>query len=378
MSAGAQPGGRSGGAAREAGIIRAAVTTGTPDTGNRMFLTLEGLRGVAAIAVMTFHFHIARPLPSAYLSVDLFFMLSGFVIALRYLDRLRSGEVGAGAFIVARVLRLYPLYLFGTLLGIASLGAGMVFGGGADHRPGELAAQAGFAVLMLPTTIGSGNLYPLNVPAWSLFLEIAANAALAVCAARVSRLVPALLAVTAVLLVAAGITTGTLDLGAEWRALGWGFVRVGFSFGAGVAICMARHRLAGRVPALPPLAIVAVMVATFLLPREGVLASVAAPLVVLLLYPLLIMAAIAVEPVGIAARAARLLGLLSFPIYAVHVPLLAMSRQAARVFGISPLASLLCTLPVIFAVAWAALRWIDEPVRKLLSGWLRGRSARRA
>ncbi|TIW52974.1 MAG: acyltransferase, partial [Mesorhizobium sp.] len=82
-----------------------------------IYLNLDALRGVAAISVMLYHFSpfIAdgKVLPSSYLAVDLFFLLSGFVIAHAYDRKIESG-MGFGTF---RLIRLYPLYLAGTLLG---------------------------------------------------------------------------------------------------------------------------------------------------------------------------------------------------------------------------------------------------------------------
>ena len=53
-------------------------------SGNR-YVALDGLRGVAAIAVVFRHAHVdALPFAHGYLAVDLFFLLSGFVIARSY------------------------------------------------------------------------------------------------------------------------------------------------------------------------------------------------------------------------------------------------------------------------------------------------------
>src|ERR1700761_6004380 len=77
---------------------------------------LDGLRGVAAIAVMLHHF---RPLTApwlfahGYLAVDLFFLLSGFVIAHAYDARFRKG-LGVPAFLVIRLIRLWPMIAFGV------------------------------------------------------------------------------------------------------------------------------------------------------------------------------------------------------------------------------------------------------------------------
>jgi peptidoglycan/LPS O-acetylase OafA/YrhL len=93
--------------------------------------SLDGLRGIAAISVMLFHFD-AFYLPQAqitdiipfvgrsYLSVDLFFLLSGFVIAHVYGRGLASNwQAHCLQFAIARFARIYPLFALTTLTMLA-------------------------------------------------------------------------------------------------------------------------------------------------------------------------------------------------------------------------------------------------------------------
>jgi peptidoglycan/LPS O-acetylase OafA/YrhL len=87
------------------------------------FNTLDGMRGIAAIAVMLYHLtqHSSYGIfPNSNLAVDLFFCLSGFVVAFSYLDRLQ-GSMTVKEFIVKRLIRLYPMFFFGLCLGIIAL-----------------------------------------------------------------------------------------------------------------------------------------------------------------------------------------------------------------------------------------------------------------
>ncbi len=68
------------------------------------FVSLDGLRGVAAIAVMLFHISLGY-MPGGYLAVDFFFCLSGFVIALACGKRFADGP-SFRAFAKARSARL--------------------------------------------------------------------------------------------------------------------------------------------------------------------------------------------------------------------------------------------------------------------------------
>jgi peptidoglycan/LPS O-acetylase OafA/YrhL len=103
----------------------------------REIRSLTGLRGVAAIYVVVYHYtslytgmyHVgsydayANPLRTfishGYLAVDLFFILSGFVMALNY-QRMFVGSWSWGVFgkfLGRRIARIYPLYLAATLIG---------------------------------------------------------------------------------------------------------------------------------------------------------------------------------------------------------------------------------------------------------------------
>ncbi len=77
---------------------------------------LDGLRGVAVVAVLLFHLGYAQ-FSGGYLGVSLFFTLSGYLITTRALEELRSsGDFGVGAFFMRRVRRLLPAQLLTVLL----------------------------------------------------------------------------------------------------------------------------------------------------------------------------------------------------------------------------------------------------------------------
>jgi peptidoglycan/LPS O-acetylase OafA/YrhL len=133
---------------------------------------LTGLRGVAACYVMLYHYlsHAAHAgivktfAWHGYLAVDLFFVLSGFVMALTYAKnfvRACSGNAFAG-FLYKRLGRVYPLYAVVTLLTIAT-----EYHQGAHFTPWELLCNA----LMIQSW---GLAHPIALPAWSISTEFAA------------------------------------------------------------------------------------------------------------------------------------------------------------------------------------------------------------
>src|SRR5438445_9480522 len=140
----------------------------------RFFCTLDGIRGLAAILVAMSHtLPFLRPatLDEAHLAVDIFFLLSGVVLANAYEERLLSG-LGGWHFAMIRAIRLYPLYAFGCLITVISALAGIR----ADLPPEDLLLSIALAVFLLPNPfMGNDHIFPLNGPSWTLFFEMLAN-----------------------------------------------------------------------------------------------------------------------------------------------------------------------------------------------------------
>jgi len=83
------------------------------------FEILDGLRGVAALSVVIFHFmeivytdYTKNFIGHGFLAVDFFFCLSGFVIAYAYDNRIK--KIGTWEFFKSRLIRLHPLIVLGT------------------------------------------------------------------------------------------------------------------------------------------------------------------------------------------------------------------------------------------------------------------------
>ena len=93
----------------------------TPPSHHRFHL-LDGLRGIAAFMVVLYHMprFMCTFAHTAFLSVDFFFCLSGFVIGFSYEKRLLAG-MRMKDFFAARIIRLYPTYLLAILLSLCLL-----------------------------------------------------------------------------------------------------------------------------------------------------------------------------------------------------------------------------------------------------------------
>ena len=103
---------------------RAARSLSSAGDRTQTFVALDGLRGIAAIAVAARHapylWAAGAPtgfLRESYLAVDFFFILSGFVIAQAYERRL-AGTLTWRGYMALRLERLYPAILGGLALGV--------------------------------------------------------------------------------------------------------------------------------------------------------------------------------------------------------------------------------------------------------------------
>ncbi|MGZ5195372.1 MAG: acyltransferase family protein [Ramlibacter sp.] len=216
------------------------------DTKGR-FDALDGWRGVCACFVVLFHFHGWGPLYTSsfvrdsYLFVDFFFVLSGFVIAWNYGDRLASWPE-MKRFLVLRLGRVYPLHLFMLFCFLAYETARSLF---ALHHPGVSATFTGItdpgAVLSNLALVQSLHVHDVltwNVPSWSISTEYWTYFVFALVSVCFGLRNATLLAVAIVapLLIARVSTTGmniTYD---------WGLVRCIFGFALGVACCRIYRR----------------------------------------------------------------------------------------------------------------------------------------
>ena len=136
--------------------------------------SLTGLRGLSALLVMFYHYNAFRLLEGpvrtfvahGYLMVDVFFILSGFVMALVYGSLFTEQFTWAHfyTFLSRRVARIYALYV------LMVLPAGLLIAHGwMDHWPGPPIVVSGLVNLtMFQSLVGVPT---LNTPGWSISAE---------------------------------------------------------------------------------------------------------------------------------------------------------------------------------------------------------------
>lgn len=139
---------------------------------------LTGVRFVAACHVVVFHMLsrrlgvgdgvIGNIVGSGYIGVDLFFILSGFILTYTYYGAGDRGQLRLWPFYVARLARVYPVYVLGLLI---SLPFFLARGHQEGLAPAALSAAAAQTVLLVqawrvpPLTLWNG-------PGWSLSVEL--------------------------------------------------------------------------------------------------------------------------------------------------------------------------------------------------------------
>jgi peptidoglycan/LPS O-acetylase OafA/YrhL len=344
------------------------------NTSRPHFNTLDGIRGLAALLVVIFHaaqFFGGRPFPKSYLAVDVFFLLSGAVVANAYEHRLKSG-LSVARFTWLRIVRIYPLYLLGTVLGIfAVLAFGIKLGAG-------FPLTLGGALLLLPT-FSTLILFPFNMPSWSLAVELWGNIAYAVTLKQLGdRMIIAIMAVCAIAMavVLRRTTLHSVDLGVMRIFFYVGYVRFGYSFLAGVLLYrwfMQYHGPAGARASSPYAWLVAASVtAVLMMAPSAAIGPYYDFVAVTIVFPILIYWGMRFRATGFSALIFNVLGILSYPMYMLHDPLMVMTKSASvmltgqKIDAYAPYAGFGILFTVI-VLSWLANRYYDEPVRAWLA-----------
>jgi len=151
-------------------LVRAPVAS--PD----QIKPLTALRFFAALWVVLYTYVRELDLPvhfgliaHGYLGVDLFFVLSGFILSYVYLEGFGAGRFNYGSFIVHRLARIYPLHLATLAFTLLLIGAATLKGLPVDANAGNPAALP--AHLLLMQAWGVAPTASFNHPSWSISAE---------------------------------------------------------------------------------------------------------------------------------------------------------------------------------------------------------------
>ena len=346
-----QPGGM------EAGAAGPKPAPRRPD----LLPALTGVRGVAACVVAVFHMNywfytggwdpggpgtaLATMFRVGYLGVDLFFALSGYVIASAYLEAFRRLSRGAYArFMIRRFARVWPLHAATMLLYV---------GAPACRAPGDLAGN-----LLMVQAWGVIDHITCNEPSWSISCEWFAYLAfpgLAWLLLRSERRWAAL--------GLAALGLGGLGLLAWLNGnslnvtFSLGLARAACGFTIGAALCR------GFAAAKPHLAFDGCGI--LIIAAVGKLAVADAPdlLIAGLFGPLVLCIALAAGPLRavLAAQPVVWLGEISYSLYLWHHFLIDRLKGMGAVIATPAAVGLVLCL--VIGVAALSRRWIEQPAR---------------
>jgi peptidoglycan/LPS O-acetylase OafA/YrhL len=340
---------------------------------------LTGIRGLAAWFVVLYHIRLgAAPhlpdwanfiLSKGYLAVDLFFMLSGFVLWLNYSDRLRrNGLKAVPKYLGRRVARVWPLHLF--MLAAMVIFASLVAATGELNPAHYPWAELPLHVLLIHNW-GFTNGLTWNDPAWSISGEAAAYLLLPLLVLAVDwrRFSPAWAIAALVLLVflLSGIMgwKGATLLGDDIPR--FGLLRAVTEFTMGTIVCALWRIWCARPGRAAGLA--AALVAAALLLAFTTLAPETLVVPMFLAGLLLALALTADRPGNpLAARPTYYLGEISYSTYLVHFLLYIVFKIlfVADPANVSPpLIGLFLLLTLVASIA--LYHGVERPAQRLLN-----------
>jgi peptidoglycan/LPS O-acetylase OafA/YrhL len=339
------------------------------------FDILDGLRGFAAISVVIFHFmewvypdSSQNFIGHGFLAVDFFFCLSGFVIGYAYDNRVE--KIGVMQFFTSRLIRLHPLIILGSVLGLMTFLFDPFGGNVESYSIGKIILIFFSSLLLMPLPImqeRAFNLFGLNAPSWSLFWEYIANIVYALILCRISRKILICLTLIAGLLLCfvsdrSGNLVGGWDKSSFWD----GGARIAYSFLAGLTVYRFNWIIKSK---LGFIGICVLLALAFLMP-SGKWNWFTEPAVVLFYFPLLIaLGAGATLTTGL-KKLCIFSGNISYPLYMTHYSVLWMFGNyytSHKPVG-GELALIVVTSTILLVgMAYLVLIIYDIPLRKFLN-----------
>ena len=366
---------------RQPGSRAVVATVDTASLTARSIDPLTGLRFVAAIWVLQYHFSdtVAEAVPQlggirtlasgGYVGVDLFFVLSGFIIAHVYLhvpDIHRPR--GAARYLWLRLARFYPVHLL--TLGVIAFLLALEHVTQQDWVPqdGPYTPVTFARNLLLVHAWGSS--FAWNGPAWSISAEWFAYLMFPLLAFVLLRVSRWLLAVGAVFAIPAGLAMMTVLVGGFLHfESGPPILRIAGSLVAGCCV----YRLYEAAPSVSrrwsgvALASTALMIlVATVLAAQGWNAMLAAPLIPLVIYSL------ARGQGGFASLLATptmlLWGAVSYSLYMTHLIVLNCVRAivGGMPTGVAGVAVAVLVIALSLAVAYCTYHWVEEPCRRAM------------
>lgn len=357
---------------------------------------LDGLRGVAALLVVWYHVFegyafvgggTITTLNHGYLAVDFFFMLSGFVLSFAYDDRWHK-TLTLSSFFRRRLIRLHPMVVFGAVLGLITFCIQ-----GSEKWDGTPVSWfwTGIALclgaLLIPAfpgagyeVRGNGEMFPLNGPSWSLFFEYAGNIIYALFIRRLStRTLGGFTIFSGILWVYCALSdiAGYGSMGVGWT-LDWtnflgGMIRMLFPFLFGMYL----SRRFKPIPIRGAFGLCSVLlILLFAVPfvagdRPFCMNGLYETFCLVIAFPAIVWMGASGSVRRDDSPICKFLGNISYPVYIVHYPFMYLFYSWMLKHGVHTWEDTWMYAVIVFAgsilVAYLALRWYDEPLRRSMA-----------
>lgn len=366
---------------------------------NDRYDLLDGLRGVAALMVLLYHiFNDSKsffvwPTPvneffHSFLGVDFFFILSGFVMGYAY--DMQWNRMSLGGFIKRRLIRLHPMVVMGVLVGvIAFIIQGCVKWDGTPVALQSVLWAMLLSLFLIPSpgsmdVRGNTEMYPLNGTHWSLFFEYIGSLLYALMLRRLpTKWLKVWVGISIILLSAFAFLQEAGGLLYGWSVeptnmLG-GLLRMLYAYPMGLLMArLFRERkpctLQGHVFLKSSLALVVLLA----LPIIGgkTVETVFQLLCVVVFFPAIIWYAARGKATGMRQQVISFMGRLSYPLYAIHFPIICLQISVTQAMGnvyetsAQPWSVVPFTFVISLVIAILAMKYYDEPLRR----WLRKKS----
>ena len=364
------------------------------------YILLDALRGAAALMVVWYHFFegfafaegtAITAFNHGHIGVDLFFMLSGFVISYAYDDRWQSAHnrLTLKDFFKRRLIRLHPMLIMGAVIGLITfcLQGSVKWDGSATPMSWSIVALV-LTMLFIPAypgapydLRGNGEMYSLNGPSWSLFFEYIGNILYALIIRRMSN--RALAALTAALGVAWSWFVAIDVSGYDMLGIGWtldtanffgGMLRMMFPFSLGMLL--ARNFKPVKIKGILWISW-AVLFGLFSVPAFAKCGTISVNglyelACVMFIFPAIVWFTASGETTNrFSASVCKFLGDISYPLYIVHYPVMYLFYAWLIKNKLYTLGETWQVVIMVFAInialAFACLKLYDEPVRRWLT-----------
>lgn len=345
----------------------------------RTMPALTGLRGIVAAWVVLFHLsQVGRPIgrvavpglravvEHGWIGVDIFFMLSGFVLLHAHGREVATRPLAAvPGFLAARFWRVYPLNAAVLALIAAVVVADPGFAAAVrGAEPADLGPAAWVRALTISTRWFGDAPGNCNEPIWSLSVEIIGYAVFPVVAwlaMRLGEMRQALIAALACIALWLAIQIGLGQLGTNLIRGGPSVWRMACMFAAGVALYRARR--------LAPAAAVRWSGAVGVAAMAGAVPLLAGDAT---LMPFAAAGTIWTLSFGhgrlarlLRTRVAMFLGRISFPLYLLHLMalrwIISLLNRAGTVSPLVDVAALVAGVAAIVAASWLLHRLVERP-----------------